>query len=95
MTGLGIEYSPCIMCDKSKCSFCELTKYRKSNEQTEIRQVAVRTAFDGKNGLLAEGVELLNDLLRTGARVVLVNPYYDAKGRVVGNEYIVEVKKRS
>ena len=28
MTGLGIEYSPCIKCDKTKCSFCELEKYK-------------------------------------------------------------------
>lgn len=29
MIGLGIEYSPCIKCDKTKCSFCELAKYKK------------------------------------------------------------------
>ena len=32
MTGLGIEYSPCIKCDKTKCSFCELTRYKNSQE---------------------------------------------------------------
>lgn len=30
MTGIGIEYSPCIKCDKTKCSFCELTRYKNS-----------------------------------------------------------------
>lgn len=30
MTGLGIEYYPCIKCDKTKCSFCELTRYKNS-----------------------------------------------------------------
>lgn len=32
MTGLGIEYSPCIKCDKAKCSFCELAKYKNSQK---------------------------------------------------------------
>jgi hypothetical protein len=36
MTGLGIEYSPCIMCDKSKCSFCELTRYKKPQYELQI-----------------------------------------------------------
>lgn len=32
MTGLGIEYSPCTKCDKTKCSFCELAKYKNSQK---------------------------------------------------------------
>ena len=36
MTGLGIEYSPCIKCDKTKCSFCELTRYKKSQCELQI-----------------------------------------------------------
>ena len=36
MTGLGIEYSPCHKCDKTKCSFCELTRYKKSQDELQI-----------------------------------------------------------
>lgn len=36
MTGLGIEYSPCIKCDKTKCSFCELARYKKSQYELQI-----------------------------------------------------------
>lgn len=36
MTGLGIEYSPCIKCEKTKCSFCELTRYKKSQCELQI-----------------------------------------------------------
>ena len=36
MRGLGIEYSPCIKCDKTKCSFCELTRYKKSQYELQI-----------------------------------------------------------
>ena len=36
MIGLGIEYSPCHNCDKTKCSFCELTRYKKSQYELQI-----------------------------------------------------------
>lgn len=36
MIGLGIEYSPCIKCDKTKCSFCELARYKKSQYELQI-----------------------------------------------------------
>lgn len=36
MTGLGIEYSPCHKCDETKCSFCELTRYKKSQYELQI-----------------------------------------------------------
>ena len=36
MTGFGIEYSPCHNCDKTKCSFCELTRYKNSRYELQI-----------------------------------------------------------
>ena len=36
MIGLGIEYSPCYKCDKTKCSFCELTRYKKAQCELQI-----------------------------------------------------------
>ena len=36
MTGFGIEYSPCHNCDKTKCSFCELAKYKNSQYELQI-----------------------------------------------------------
>jgi hypothetical protein len=32
---LGIEYSPCYDCDKTKCSFCELTRYKGLQQKDE------------------------------------------------------------
>jgi hypothetical protein len=37
---LGIEYSPCYHCDKTKCSFCELTRYRDSQQKKEASEMA-------------------------------------------------------
>lgn len=50
MTGLGIEYSPCTKCDKTKCSFCELAKYKNSQKgcQPEERLYAARDTNTGK-----------------------------------------------
>lgn len=31
MTGLGIEYSPCHKCDKTKCFCANLTRCKKSD----------------------------------------------------------------
>lgn len=60
--------------------------------QTEIRQVVTRTSYDG-DGITLEGITFLNDLLKAGAHVVSVVPYYDRKGRIVGNEYLLEIEK--
>lgn len=32
---LGIEYSPCYDCDKTKCSFCALTRYKDLQQKNE------------------------------------------------------------
>lgn len=37
---LGIEYSPCYHCDKTKCSFCELTRYKDSQQKKEASEMA-------------------------------------------------------
>ena len=62
------------------------------NPKTEIRQIVTRTSYDG-DGVILEGVGFLNALLRAGAHVVSVVPYYDRKGRIAGNEYLLEVEK--
>ena len=58
----------------------------------EIRQVVARTSYDG-DGFALEGTIFLNELLKAGAHVVSVVPYYDRKGRIAGNEYLLEVEK--
>ena len=36
MIGLGLEYSPCYKCDKTKCSLCELTRYKAAQCELQI-----------------------------------------------------------
>lgn len=38
---LGVEYSPCYHCDKTKCSFCELTRHKDLQQKKEGREVKI------------------------------------------------------
>ena len=73
--------------EMSKKEFSETTE-----KKAEIRQVVARTSYDG-DGFILEGIIFLNELLKAGAHVVSVTPYYDRKGRIVGNEYLLEIEK--
>jgi hypothetical protein len=42
---LGIEYSPCYHCDKTKCSFCELTRYKDSQQKKEASEMRLIDAY--------------------------------------------------
>lgn len=44
MIGLGIEYSPCIKCDKTKCSFCEITRYKNSQVESISEKIIRKKA---------------------------------------------------
>lgn len=58
MTGLGIEYSPCTKCDKTKCSFCELAKYKNSQKgcQPENRNGIVEVVRCSECAYCAENI---------------------------------------
>lgn len=54
-------------------------------------QIVVRTYPEG---YFDDGVGCVNDFLRLGCKVVSVNLWYDKKGRIMGNEYILEGERK-
>ena len=54
-------------------------------------QIVVRTYPEG---YLDDGLIRVNDYLFLGCKVVSVNLWYDAKGRIMGNEYILEGERK-
>jgi hypothetical protein len=79
---LGIEYSPCYHCDKTKCSFCELTRYKDSQQKKEASEMrlidadAVKDSFCGvcsikkRYGESSEMCRDYKDLLGNGCSVM-------------------------
>lgn len=94
MIGLGIEYSPCHKCDKTKCSFCELTKYKNSQKgcQPENRNgISVEGTYDdeGKKYIIIKSLEAqrLFDI-----DIPLIEKILEQNGNVIiSTEHTVEI----
>lgn len=94
MTGFGIEYSPCHNCDKTKCSFCELSKYKNSQKgcQPENRNgISVKGIYDdeGKKYIIIKSLEA-QELFEID--VPQIEKILEQNGNVIiSTEHIVEI----